>query len=75
MEQHWRTCKSTADTVIVKENGKARATTSKSPLPEQQARRALLAVKPTTEMPRPGASPTGKKKTAKSSRKSQRAHG
>jgi hypothetical protein len=32
------------------------------PLPEAEALRLLLKVKPTTDMPRPGAHPTGKPK-------------
>jgi hypothetical protein len=36
------------------------------PLPEEKAIRLLLKVKPTADMPRPGANPTGpKKKRAK----------
>jgi hypothetical protein len=34
------------------------------PLREADAVRALLRVKPTADMPRPGANPTGKKKRA-----------
>jgi hypothetical protein len=35
------------------------------PLSEQDALAGLLKVKPTAAMPRPGANPTGKKKTKK----------
>ena len=35
------------------------------PLKEADALRALLKVKPTADMPRPGANPTGKKKPKK----------
>ena len=35
------------------------------PLPEAEALRLLLKVKPTADMPRPGANPTGKKKPKK----------
>lgn len=39
------------------------------PLPEQEALAGLLAVKPTKDMPRPGANPTAaKKKPAKQKR-------
>jgi hypothetical protein len=35
------------------------------PIPEQDALTGLLAVKPTKDMPRPGANPTGKRKASK----------
>jgi hypothetical protein len=35
------------------------------PLPEEEALRLALQVKPTKDMPRPGANPTGKKKAVK----------
>ena len=39
------------------------------PLPEDEALRGLFKVKPTKDMPRPGADPTGKKKAGKKSAK------
>jgi hypothetical protein len=38
------------------------------PLRDDDALRLLLKVKPTAEMPRPGANPTGKKRAAKTKR-------
>ena len=39
------------------------------PLKERDALRGLMAVKPTADMPRPGANPTGKKKGKKKTAK------
>jgi hypothetical protein len=39
------------------------------PLSEQDALAGLLKVKPTANMPRPGANPTGKKKARKTKKK------
>jgi hypothetical protein len=43
--------------------------TIRIPLSEKDALRGLMAVKPTADMPRPGANPTGKKKSAKKIKK------
>ncbi len=39
------------------------------PLPEDEAIRGLFKVKPTKDMPRPGANPTGKKKAGSGKKK------
>jgi len=41
------------------------STTIYIPLKEREALTGLLAVKPTADMPRPGANPTGKKRKPK----------
>ena len=43
--------------------------TIRIPLEEKRALAALLKVKPTDDMPRPGANPTGKKKAKRAPRK------
>jgi hypothetical protein len=48
------------DVIVAKPGG-----AMKIPLSETEALAGLLAVKPTANMPRPGANPTGKKKAKK----------